>query len=243
MAGNEPSNTLELTVGEAPESDVGLGRARIDDAACRLLGVGMEDVLEVVGKRQTVAVVHHLGAEDESKAVIRIDGLVRENAKVSPGETVIIRKASVSPAKEVELAPVILQGHKISFGQGTGNFVKRGLLKRPLRKGDVVIAPGIRLVGGAFPFMVLHTKPEGNVKVNEETTVTLREEPFRKSESLSPEERLREFVDRVAERLSSSLAEFEEELATLSGETGQKAQDLTHKVRKWLEELRRDEHP
>jgi len=203
----------------------------------------MDDVLEVVGKRRTVALVHQLGAEDEGKSLIRIDGLVRENAKVSPGDRVILRKATVSPAKEVELAPVILQGHKISFSQGTGNLVKRGLLKRPLRNGDVVIAPGIRLVGGAFPFMVLHTKPEGNVKVDEETTVTLREEPFRKFESLSPEERLLEFVDRVAERLSSSLVEFEGELATLSGETGQKAQNLTHKVRRWLEELRRDDHP
>src|SRR5947209_20393009 len=83
--------------------------------------------------------------EDEGKGIIRIDGLVRRNVGVSLGDKVEVRKAEVLPAERITIAPIISEGHKISFGQGIENFVKRGLLKRPLNKGDVVIVPGIAL--------------------------------------------------------------------------------------------------
>src|SRR5436305_12784572 len=131
--------------------------------------------------------------EEEGKGIIRIDGLVRRNVGVNLGDKIEVRKAEVLPAERITIAPIISEGHKVSFGQGIENFVKRGLLKRPLVKDDLVIVPGIALMGGALPFMVLHTKPEGNVKITEETTVRLRKQPFPKLESLSQDERLQAF--------------------------------------------------
>ena len=80
-----------------------------------------------------------------------IDGLVRQNAKVALGGNVTVRKADVREAQEIVLAPVIEKGHKMSFGHGLENFVKRGLFKRPLIKGDIVIVPGIVLLGWRRP--------------------------------------------------------------------------------------------
>src|SRR5438093_381800 len=128
--------------------------------------------------------------EDEGKGIIRIDGLVRRNVGVSLGDKVEVRKAEVLPAERITIAPIISEGHKISFGQGIENFVKRGLLKRPLNKGDVVIVPGIALMGGALPFMVISTAPTGVVQIQADTIIEMKEEPgssARKREAVTGE--------------------------------------------------------
>src|SRR3989449_3800763 len=124
--------------------------------------------------------------EDEGKGIIRIDGLVRRNVGVSLGDKVEVRKAEVLPAERITIAPIISEGHKISFGQGIENFVKRGLLKRPLTKGDVVIVPGIALMGGALPFMVIKVMPKGVVQIVDDTIIEMKEEPVREGEVLTP---------------------------------------------------------
>src|SRR5438552_1988428 len=124
--------------------------------------------------------------EDEGKGIIRIDGLVRRNVGVSLGDKIEVRKAEVLPAERITIAPIISEGHKISFGQGIENFVKRGLLKRPLNKGDVVIVPGIALMGGALPFMVISTAPKGIVQIQDDTIIAMKEEPVREGAAATP---------------------------------------------------------
>ena len=175
-----------LKVAEAPQSDVGLGRARVDTKTRLALGVDVGEIILIVGKKSTAAKLFRVMQEDEGKGIIRIDGLVRRNVGVSLGDKVEVRKAEVFQAERVTIAPIISEGHKISFGQGIENFVKRGLLKRPLNKGDVVIVPGIALMGGALPFMVINTAPKGVVQINDETIVEMKEEPVREGEVLTP---------------------------------------------------------
>ncbi|HII41172.1 MAG TPA: CDC48 family AAA ATPase [Thermoplasmata archaeon] len=175
-----------LKVAEAPQSDVGLGRARVDTKTRLALGVDVGEIIQIVGKKSTAAKLFRVMQEDEGKGLIRIDGLVRRNVGVSLGDKVEVRKAEVLQAERVTIAPIISEGHKISFGQGIENFVKRGLLKRPLNKGDVVIVPGIALMGGALPFMVINTAPKGVVQINDDTIVEMKEEPVREGEVLTP---------------------------------------------------------
>ncbi len=175
-----------LKVAEAPQSDVGLGRARVDTKTRLALGVDVGEIIQIVGKKSTAAKLFRVMQEDEGKGIIRIDGLVRRNVGVSLGDKVEVRKAEVLQAERVTIAPIISEGHKISFGQGIENFVKRGLLKRPLNKGDVVIVPGIALMGGALPFMVINTAPKGIVQINDDTIVEMKEEPVREGEVLTP---------------------------------------------------------
>ncbi|HKZ48249.1 MAG TPA: CDC48 family AAA ATPase [Thermoplasmata archaeon] len=174
-----------LKVAEAPQSDVGLGRARIDTKSRLALGVDVGDIVEITGKKNSAAKLFRVMQEDEGKGIVRVDGLVRRNIGVSIGDKVEVRKAEVFSAERITIAPIISEGHKISFGQGIENFVKRGLLKRPLTKGDVVIVPGIALMGGALPFMVIKVTPKGIVQITEETVVDMKEEPVREGEVLT----------------------------------------------------------
>jgi len=174
-----------LKVSEAPQSDVGLGRARVDTKTRMALGVDVGEIIEIVGKKSTAAKLFRVMQEDEGKGIVRVDGLVRRNAGVSIGDKVEVRRAEVLPSERVTIAPIISEGHKISFGQGIENFVKRGLLKRPLTKGDVVIVPGIALMGGALPFMVIKVIPKGVVQVVDDTIIEMKEEPVREGEVLT----------------------------------------------------------
>ena len=175
-----------LKVAEAPQSDVGLGRARVDTKTRMALGLDVGEIVEIIGKKSTSAKIFRVMQEDEGKGIIRIDGLVRRNVGCSIGDRVEAKKAEVLTAERVTIAPIISEGHRISFGQGIENFAKRGLLKRPLMKGDVVIVPGIALMGGALPFMVVKTTPKGVVQINDETIIEMKEEPVREGEVLTP---------------------------------------------------------
>jgi len=177
---------VQLKVAEAPQSDVGLGRARVDTKTRVALGVDVGEIIEIIGKKSTAAKLFRVMQEDEGKGILRIDGLVRRNVGVSLGDKVEVRKAEVFQAERVTIAPIISEGHKISFGQGIENFVKRGLLKRPVTKGDVVIVPGIALMGGALPFMVIKTQPKGVVQIHDDSIIEMKEEPVREGEVLTP---------------------------------------------------------
>jgi len=214
---------------------VGRGRARIDEAARERLGVEFGGFIEITARRATVASASRTAPEDESKGVIRIDGLLRRNVGVDLGDKVRVRKAEVLPAAKIALAPIISVGHKISFGEGIENFVRRSLLNRPLRKGDVLIVPGIALMGGALPFMVTATTPDTNVQVVDQTEISLLETPVREGAALPPDQILAAFAD----RLSDLMDEFGARLSAIGGETGERAQLFANKISEIIEELRK----
>jgi transitional endoplasmic reticulum ATPase len=177
---NDP---VVLRVAEALQADVGHGKARINNRIRRELKLSPGDIVELRGGRQTAAVVWRSRPEDDDKGLIRIDGMVRKNANISIGEKVEVRKASVKLAQKVILAPILSdESHKVQFGHGIESFIKRGLLKRPLHKGDTIIVPGIALMGGALPFGVVNTIPKGIVQINLETHISVRDEPMEELE-------------------------------------------------------------
>ena len=68
------------------QSDVGLGKARIDTKTRLALGVEVGHVVEVIGKKTTAAKIYRLLHEDEGKGLIRMGNLLRQSAGVSPGD-------------------------------------------------------------------------------------------------------------------------------------------------------------
>ncbi|MFQ6013733.1 MAG: hypothetical protein ACE5LS_08895, partial [Thermoplasmata archaeon] len=54
-----------LKVAEAPQSDVGLGRARVDTRTRMTLGVDVGEIIEIVGKKSTAAKLFRTMQEDE----------------------------------------------------------------------------------------------------------------------------------------------------------------------------------
>ena len=174
-----------LKVAEAAQSDVSLGRARIDTSTRMKLGAEVGDIVEIIGKKSTVAKIFRTLSEDEGKEIVRIDGLVRRNAGVSIGDKVDVRKVEVANASKVSMAPLLPAHKRVTFGEGIEAFVKRGLSKRPLTKGDTVVVPGIALMGGALPFVVVNTSPKGAVQIIDSTEVQVREEPVEEGETVA----------------------------------------------------------
>ncbi len=175
-----------LKVSEAFQQDVGYGRARIDHQARIDLDLSIGDVIEIEGTKTTSAVVWRAHPTDEGKQIIRIDNLTRKNAGIGLGDRVKIRGAEVKSAREVTLAPLISKGQQIQFGSGIDVLIKKGLLKRPLTKGDSVIIPGIALFGSALPFLITNTVPSGIVSIGEETIIKVKEEAVQTTEVEGP---------------------------------------------------------
>ena len=165
-----------LKVAEAFQQDVGYGRARIDSQARMELDISIGDIIEIEGTKRTAAVVWRAHPNDEGKKLIRIDNLTRKNAGTGLGDSVVVRKADVQPARSVTLAPLISKGQQIQFGSGIETLIKKGLLRRPFNKGDNIIIPGIALFGSALPFAIINTNPSGIVTITEDTIVRVREE-------------------------------------------------------------------
>jgi len=166
------------------QSDVGLGKARVDTRTRLALGVKVGDIIEIIGKKSTAARVYMLLQEDDGKGLIRMCNLLRQSAGVSPGDKAEVRKADAQTATKIVLAPSISQGMRIRFGEGIEEFIKRGLDMRAVVKGDTILIPGVGLSGN-IPFTVANTTPKGVVMIDEMTTLTLKDEPVSEAEVMT----------------------------------------------------------
>jgi len=176
--------SLTLKVAEALQDEVGYGRGRLDTETRNELGLSIGDIVEIHGRRRdpTVAIVWRARTEDEGKGIIRVDGLIRNNAKVNLGDKVEVKKAKVKPAQKVVLAPMMDQSGRVQFGPGIEEVILRGLNRRPLTKGDVVIVPGLTLMGGRLPFAVTVVQPKGIVQIQADTVIQVHEDPVKEEE-------------------------------------------------------------
>jgi transitional endoplasmic reticulum ATPase len=143
-------NTLSLKVLEAYTRDVGRGVARIDYDSMDSLSASTGDVVEIRGKRRTVAKCLPLYPSDEGKGIIRVDGLVRNNAGVAIGDTVVVRKIKAVPAEKVIVAPLE------AIPPIDERYLADALESVPLIKGDNVMVP---YFGGRLTFQVIGVTP------------------------------------------------------------------------------------
>jgi len=97
--------TLSLRVAEARPKDAGRGLARLDPQDLEQLGLHIGDVVEVVGKRSTVARAMPAYAAQRGQGLIQMDGILRANAGAGLDERVTVRPVEVQPARVVVLAP------------------------------------------------------------------------------------------------------------------------------------------
>jgi transitional endoplasmic reticulum ATPase len=131
---------FKLKVAEAIQEDVNKGIVRIDSNTMKSLGLKQGDIIEIKGERITIAIIDRSYPGDIGLNIIRMDGLVRRNAKAGIGEFVIIKKAEVKAAKKVTIAPA----RKDVYVNASPYTFKRGLLGRAVVKGDIVSLGGSR---------------------------------------------------------------------------------------------------
>src|SRR3989337_910005 len=129
--------------------------------------------------------------QDEGLDVIRMDGLIRKNAKTGIGEYVEVTKAEWKEAKKVILAPVIQNIHIYAPSESLRAFFNT----RTVSKGDIISTTSVRkpkesfgsevmfeqIFQGMFPsfglgeikLQVVSTTPQGIVKITDITELEL----------------------------------------------------------------------
>ncbi len=176
---------IMLKVNQAYPSDSGRGIARLDPDTMMRLQISPGDVIEIEGKRKTVAKVWRAPKRDWGKNIIRIDRFIRENAGVGVGDLVKVRKVAYQPAKVVVLAPLRKMELRI-YGVDVGEYLKHQFLKRPIVEGDLVPLVGAPAFSGfgrymnqnqAVVFVAVKTEPKGAVIIDESTKVVYRDRP------------------------------------------------------------------
>ncbi|MFO7711349.1 MAG: CDC48 family AAA ATPase [Candidatus Woesearchaeota archaeon] len=130
----------KLKVAEAVQDDVNKGIVRVDSSILRDLGLRPGDPLEIQGERVTVATVERAYPGDIGLNIIRMDGLLRRNAKTGIGEYVAINTADVKEAKKVVIAPA----RKDIVVKADPVFFRRGLHNRVVLTGDIISIGGRR---------------------------------------------------------------------------------------------------
>jgi transitional endoplasmic reticulum ATPase len=129
---------IKLRVVEALQDDAYKGIARIDGEIMRQLGVKRGDVIYIKGGRETVAIVDRAYPADIGEGIIRVDGIIRRNARTGIGELVGIGKAEVKEARKITIAPA----QKGIMVQANPEVFKQGLLGRVVLKADIVVLGG-----------------------------------------------------------------------------------------------------
>ena len=180
-------NSIDLRVGKAIPSDVGFGRVRIP--LNNSLGVKPGDIVSIEGstgplpsRGSTAAIVWRARPDDSGLSVARMDGIIRENAKLRLGEIATLRKLDPEQCSELTLYPDFegeglreLRGYfrKYKSGKGIEGYARRGLNGRPVKAGDTVLIPGVTSFANHMPFRVKETSPRGVVIVRPETRIKI----------------------------------------------------------------------
>lgn len=175
-ARSSETRDILLRVAEALPKDVGRGLARLDPQDLERLSVDIGDVVEVTGKRSTVARAMPAYADQRGQDLIQMDGILRANAGAGLDERVAVRRVQVQPARSVVLAPV--ESLRTAPGAGQTRYLARLLDGIPVVPGDRV---RVDLFGTrAQSFTVVETHPAGPALIGPSTGIHLAGEGARR---------------------------------------------------------------
>lgn len=180
---------IQLKVEKAYPIDLGRGIIRLDPTTLLKLQLSPGDIVEIRGKKKTTAKVWRADRQDWDQGLVRIDNFIRQNAGVSIGEKVTIRKVEAPEAKKLILAlpeSMTQGGPELQFGEHANEIIKRHILKRPVFRGDII--PIINSMSQpmteslttsqVIPLVAVETEPSNAiVLITEATLIELRKKP------------------------------------------------------------------
>ncbi len=180
---------IQLKVEKAYPIDLGRGIIRLDPTALLKLQLSPGDIVEIRGKKKTTAKVWRADRQDWEQGLVRIDNFIRQNAGVSIGEKVTIKKVEAPEAKKLILAlpeSMMQGGPELQFGEHANEIIKRHILKRPVFRGDII--PIINSMSQpmteslttsqVIPLVAVETDPANTiVLITEATVIELRKKP------------------------------------------------------------------
>ncbi|HII05883.1 MAG TPA: CDC48 family AAA ATPase [Methanotrichaceae archaeon] len=167
-----------LKVGEARPSDVGRGIARVDQAILYNAGWLAGDVLGIVGKKKTAALLLPGYPEDTGTGIVRLDGNIRRNAGVSIDDRIPVKIIKSAPAAgKVVFAPTVPL--RITGGE---EYLRRYLDGRVLTKGDVI---EISVMGRKIELVATKISPAADaVIIGDRTGIEVSEKPAKEERAI-----------------------------------------------------------
>ncbi len=161
------NGALKLRVAEARSKDVGRAVARLDPSDMEKLGLEIGDVVEVAGKRRTVAKAMPAYREDRGASCVQMDGVSRENAGIGLDQIVEVRKIATKTAAAVQLCPI-----NITTQDRDLEYIGRLLDGIPVVQDDRIRATlfGTR----SADFKVVSTSPSGPVVIHSTTALQVK---------------------------------------------------------------------
>jgi len=159
-----------LQVGESKQRDIGKKRARISPDTMDFLHVAPGDVVEIVGKKTSSAIVWPVDEDEKNPDIINIDGQMRKNVGVSLNDAVQVKKVETKTAKTVVLMPI---NDVVTVDKEFTDFVKNRLKGLPLSAGDEI---SVMILGNSMEFKINKMMPKGVVKINRSSNLTILDE-------------------------------------------------------------------
>ena len=174
------SDTVRLKVAAAMPKDQGRGIIRLSTDIRNKLSIRSGDYVHLKGQKETVAICWPGLPEDEVLDMVRMDGLIRNNAGVKLGEMVEISSTTLPEAARVVLAP----SQPVRFQQGFDNYVKQQILNKPVTRGDIIV---IASIGQGLQFVATQVAPSKHVRVGTSTEVEVLTKPAKLEEVTVPQ--------------------------------------------------------
>ncbi|MGY5852112.1 MAG: CDC48 family AAA ATPase, partial [Candidatus Thorarchaeota archaeon] len=171
---------IRLKVAAAMPKDQGRGLVRLNTEVREHLGVRSGDTVLLKGSKETVAICWPSLKEDEVLDMVRMDGLIRNNAGVRLGEIVEVSKIDIAAANRIVLAP----SQPVRFQQGFENYIKQQMLNKPITRGDILV---IASIGQGIQFSATAVSPGKHVRVTPETVVEVLTKPVKPEDVSVPQ--------------------------------------------------------
>ncbi|MFA6333481.1 MAG: CDC48 family AAA ATPase [Methanoregula sp.] len=168
---------MEVKVKEAYQEDSLRGIARISPDLMKKIGFVSGDVVEIVGKKEAVAIVW----PDNGRENFRIDGIIRYNAGVGIDEMVKIRKIDPPYAKKIVIQPV-QEGNPRG---GPERFVQK-IIGRPVVEGQV---DRVDFMGYPLIYAIAKVTPKGAALLSTDTEVEFKKSIFQPEQG-KPKEKI-----------------------------------------------------
>ena len=174
---------LHVRIGEAKQRDIGKKRARLSQQIMNNLYVIPGDIVEIIGRKSSHAIVWTPYDDEKSNNIIRIDGQTRKNVGALLNDVVKIQKSTIKNAKSVILIPI---NDVITIDKEFTDFVKNRLKGLPLSHDDDI---SVMILGNSIDFKVKKIFPKNVVKIDKNTDlIILKESTFDKKIRVTYEE-------------------------------------------------------
>lgn len=173
---------VQLKVEKAYISDEGRGLIGLNPKILVNADLALGDIVEIMGKKKTTAVVAGTKFKDINKETARIDYFIQQNAGVTDGETITIKKVEVPEAKKLILAlpeGMIEEDTKLYLGEREIEILKKHIFKKPIYTGDIVpiIIEESQDTSKITPLITVETEPANTiVQVSEKTVIIILNE-------------------------------------------------------------------